>query len=113
MASNRPLTEEEIKKLKHKLYQRIDEIFGRGVPPEDDPDFEIYEDMTNWLDGCTTLEDFVNCFKPGEWCSYVWDLDIDNAIPEYVKNRAEDCDEAAIEEYSEAFYENYGIDLLI
>jgi hypothetical protein len=111
MASSRPLTEEEIEKLKDTLNQRIEEIFGRGVPSEDDPDFEIYEDMINWLDGCTTLEDFVGCFKPGEWWSYVRDLDVDNLISEDIKSRAEDCDETAIEEYSEAFYENYGIDL--
>jgi hypothetical protein len=111
MSSNRPLTEEEIEKLKVKIHQWIEEIFGRGVPPEDDPDFEIYEDMTNWLDGCTTLEDFVGCFKPGEWWEFVRDLDIDNLISEDIKSRAEDGDEQGIEAYAEAFSENYDIDL--
>jgi hypothetical protein len=113
MSTNRPLTKEEIEKLKYTLTQGVEEIFGRGIPAEDDPDFELYEDTTNFLDGCTTLRDFVEYFKPGEWWCYVRDLDVDNLISEDIKSRAQDGDEQGMEEYAEAFEENYDIDLLI
>ena len=111
MTFDRDLTEEEMKQLRQVMYHRIDEIYARGIPAEDEEDRQVYDNMVTWLEGCQTLEDFTSCFFGRGWTGIADLLDVDHVIPDSIKERVMECDAEAIEEYSNAFYDYYRINL--
>jgi hypothetical protein len=111
MTFDRDLTEEEMKQLRQVMYHRIDEIYARGIPAEDEEDRQVYDNMVTWLEGCQTLEDFTSCFFGREWTSYADVLDVDYVIADSTKTKVLECIPEAIEEYSKAFSDYYRINL--